>query len=160
MRDFEGVLDKQLPKGEYLVDVMFDYGAKIRKAMTSSNFTIIRETNVDESKNEFLIVEKKVEMQVPVGALRTKVVKISNSDYRLINISFVLEPWIQVEPQSFALEPGQSKNIKLTVSNDGKSPKEAVIIVKPDRGMASEIKVSLTEKAASMAEKSKIKKVE
>jgi hypothetical protein len=146
-RDFEGTLDKQLPKGEYVVDVMFDYGAKIKKAMASSNFSIVREINVDESKAEFLIVDKKIDIQVPVGALRTKVVKISNSDYRVINISFVSDSWVQVEPQSFALEPGQSKNIKLTISNDGKSQKETTIVVKPDRGIPSEIKVFLTEKA-------------
>ncbi|MGB8953392.1 MAG: hypothetical protein WCC06_12095 [Candidatus Aminicenantales bacterium] len=154
MRDFEGVMDKQLPKGEYVVDVMFDYGAKIKKAMASSNFSIFRETNADESKVEFLIVDKKIEVQVPVGALRTKVVKISNSDYRVINVSFVSDSWVQVEPQSFALEPGQDKNIKLTISNDGKSQKETTIVVKPDRGMPSEIKLSLTEKAKA-PEKSK-----
>lgn len=153
MRDFEGVLDKQLPKGEYVVDAMFDYGAKIKKAMASSNFSIVRETDVDESKTEFLIVDKKIEAQVPMGALRTKVVKISNSDYRAINVSFVSDSWIQVEPKSFALEPGQNKNIKLTISNDG-SRKETTIVVRPDRGMPSEIKLSLTDKPA-IADKSR-----
>jgi len=148
MRDFEGILDKQLPKGEYVVDVAFDYGAKIKKAKVSSNFSITREINLDESKNEFLIVEPKIaELLLPVGALRTKVVKISNSDYRSINISFVSESRVQVEPKSFALDPGQSKNIKLTISNDGKSSKETTIVVKPDRGLSSEIKLSLVEKS-------------
>jgi hypothetical protein len=146
-RYFIGVWEKHLPKGEYRCDAIYDYGDKTKKAMSSSNFSIIRETNPDESKAQFLIVDKNIDLQVPVGALRTIVAKISNSDYRVINVSFISDSWIQIEPQSFALEPGQTKNIKLTISNDGKSKKEATIVAKPDRGRPSEIKLSLTEKA-------------
>ena len=156
MRDFEGVLDKKLPKGEYIIDAMFDYGYKFKRANTSSPFSVIRETDLDESKTEFLIVDKKLDIQVPVGALRTKVVKISNSDYRAINVSFVSDSWVRVEPQSLALNPGQSRNIRLTISNDGKSQKETMVIVKPDRGMSSEIKLSISEeKPKSKKEDSK-----
>lgn len=145
-RYFFGVYENQLPKGEYRCDVMYDYGNKVKKATISSNFSIIREVNLDENKVEFLIVEKEIDIQVPVGALRTKVLKILNSDYRAINVSFVSDSWIQVEPKSFTLEPGKSKNIKLTIFNDGKSPKETTIVVRPDRGKPSEIKLSVAEK--------------
>jgi hypothetical protein len=148
-RDFEGVLDKQLPKGEYVVDVMFDYGAKIKKAITSSDFSISRETNADESKNEYLVLDSKTaELKIPVGALRTKVVKVSNTDYRAINVSVESEDWIKVEPKNFTLQPGASRNIKTTISIAGyKQPiMETKITFRPDRGMPSELKIQIKEK--------------
>lgn len=148
MRDFEGTMDKQLPSGEYVVDVMFDYGAKIKKAIASSDFSISRETNVDESKNEFLILgQKNVEFTVPMGAMRTKVIKVSNTDYRPINVSFTSsEPWLSVSPGGLYLEPGKDKNIMLIIYNDGTLQKEAKIIARPDRGMPSELKIQIKEK--------------
>jgi len=145
-RNFIGVWDKKLPKGKYVADVTFDYGNKVRKATSRSTFSITREVSINENEAEFLVVEKKVDIQVPVGALRTKVVKISNSDYRLINVTFVSDSWVRVEPQSLAIGSGQSKDVKLIVSNDGKSPKKTTIIVKSDRGLASEIVLSVNEK--------------
>lgn len=148
-RDFEGVLDKQLPKGEYVVDVMFDYGAKIKKAITSSDFSISRETNADESKNEYLTLDSKTtELKIPVGALRTKVVKVSNTDYRAINVSVESEDWIKVEPKNFTLQPGASRNIKTTISiAEYKQPiMETKITFRPDRGMPSEMKIQIKEK--------------
>lgn len=144
-RNFIGVWDKKLPKGKYVADVTYDYGSKVRKASFRSNFAIAHEVNIDENKSEFLVVDKKIDVQIPVGALRTKVVKISNSDYRSVNVSFISDPWIKIEPQSLTIDPGRSKDIKLIISNDGKSPKKATIIVKPDRGMASEIELSMSE---------------
>jgi len=148
-RDFEGVLDKQLPKGEYVVDVMYDYGAKIKKAITSSNFSIFRETNEDESKNEFLsFASKNVEMVVPVGAMRTKVLKVSNTDYRPINVSIVSESWAEVEPKNLSLQPGESKNIRVAISIAKyiQPIMGTKIVFNPDRGMASEIGIQVKEK--------------
>jgi hypothetical protein len=150
MRDFEGTLDKQLPKGDYVVDVVFDYGNKLKKATANSKFSISREVNIDESKYEFLNLESKnVELVVPAGALRTKVLKVSNTDYRTINVSVASEKWVEVEPNSFTLQPGESKNIKATISPAVyiKPIMEAKIIFIPDRGMRSEVKLFLSEKA-------------
>lgn len=146
-RNFIGVWDKKLPKGKYVVDVMFDYGNKVKKAISQTAFSINRKVHIDENKTGFLVVEKKVDIQIPVGALRTKVVKVFNSDCRPINVSFVSDSWIKVEPQSLTIEPGKSKDVKLIVSNDGKSPKRTTIIVKPDRGLVSEISLSVEEKS-------------
>lgn len=149
-RDFEGLMDRQLPKGEYICDVIFDYGNKIKKATASSIFSISRKVNVDESKNEYLSFESKnLELVIPVGALRTKVFKVSNTDYRSIDVSVASDKWVVVEPQSFTLQPGESRNIKATISPSVyiKPIMETIIIFKPDRGMSSEVKLSLSEKA-------------
>lgn len=157
MRDFEGTLDKPLPKGEYVVDVAFDYGNKLKKATARSNFSITREVYIDETKNEFLNLESKtIELVVPAGALRTQVLKVSNTDYRTINVSVSSEKWVEAEPKSFTLQPGESKNIKATISPTAyKQPiMETKIIFNPDRGMNSEVKLFLSEKA-KVPEKSK-----
>ncbi len=148
-RFFIGIWDKQLPKGEYIIDVVYDYGDKIRKATAGSDFSISRELNEDESKNEFLVLDSKIaELKIPIGALRTRVVKVSNTDYRTINVSAMSEDWIKVEPKNFTLQPGQSMNVKTTISIAGyKQPiMETKIIFQPDRGMPSELKIQIKEK--------------
>ncbi len=148
-RYFIGIWDKQLPRGEYVCDVMYDYGSGVKKAKASSDFSISRELNEDESKNEFLVLDSKTaELKIPIGALRTKVVKVSNTDYRAINVSVKSEDWIKVEPKSFILQPGESRNVKTTISIAGyKQPiVETKIIFQPDRGMASELKIQIKEK--------------
>jgi len=145
-RYFVGVWDKQLPKGEYLCDVMYDYGNKVRKATASSGFFISRETNEDESKNEFLsFASKNVEMVVPVGAMRTKVLKVSNTDYRPINVSISSENWVEVEPKNISLQSGESKNVRVAISIAKyiQPIMETKIVFNPDRGMASEIKIQI-----------------
>jgi hypothetical protein len=150
IRDYEGVIDKPLPKGEYICDVIFDYGNKVKKATASSPFSISRAVNIDESKNEFLGLESKhLELVVPAGALRTKVLKVSNVDYRSIQVSVASDSWVEVEPKSFSLQPGESKNIKATFSmSEYKQPiVDTRIVFKPDRGMSSVAIFSLSEKA-------------
>lgn len=148
-RYFIGVWEKQLPKGEYICDAMYDYGSSVTKAKASSDFSISRETNADESKNEYLVLDSKTaELKIPVGALRTKVVKVSNTDYRAINVSVESEDWIKVEPKNFTLQPGANRNIKTTISIAGyKQPiMETKITFRPDRGMPSELKIQIKEK--------------
>lgn len=156
-RDFEGILDRALPAGEYLIDVAFDYGYKFRKARLSSVFSIIRSVPVDESKAEFLAVEpRQAEIQIPLGALRTQIIKITNTDYRPISIGVSSDDWVKVIPQSFELKPGEVKKIQAIVSvSEYKEPKkETRIIIKPDRGLPIEIKFSVIESGKN-PEKSK-----
>jgi hypothetical protein len=144
-RTFFGIWDKKLPKGDYVADVAFDYGDKVRKAISHADFSISEDPGVDESKAEFLVVEKSIDLHVPVGASRTMSVKVSNSDYRPINVSFVPDPGVRVEPsEALAINPGQSKNVMFVVSNDSSaSQKELKVVAKPDRGLSSEIRLHI-----------------
>jgi hypothetical protein len=154
-RYFYGVWDKPLPKGQYLCDALYDYGNKVAKAASSSGFSVLRDFQADESKNEFLSLEpKSLEMVVPSGALRTKVLKVSNTDNRPLNVSVTTSvPEVVVEPNSFTLQPGESKNVKatITISAYAKPVMDARVIFTPDRGLKSEIKLSLSEKSKSGA---------
>ena len=161
LRDFVGVLERPLPRGEYVVEVAFDYGHKFKKAKLGSSFSITRQVKIDESKMEFLLVKPStIELEVPSGALRTKVIRVVNTDYRSISVSVVSENgWIKVSPTSFVLKPGQSKNLKavLSITDDKKERKAGKIVLRSDRGKPTEIKV-LVCKPGKMPKKEKIKK--
>lgn len=143
MRDFEGILERPLFQGEYVVDVVFDYGYKFKKAREKADFFITRKIEVDESKMKFLSVEPSaIELQIPAGGLRTRVVKVTNTDYRPIKVSVISEDeWLNVYPSEFTLRPGERKNLKtvLLVPDDKKEKRTGKVVFKPDRGKPTEV---------------------
>jgi len=149
MRDFVGVLERPLPRGEYVVDVAFDYGYKFKKARLGSSFFVARETEIDESETEFLLVDPSViKLELPNGAFRTQIIKVVNTDYRSLNVSIISkDEWIDVSLSSFTLGPGQIKNLKvvLSISEDRKEEMIGKIIFKPDRGKSTELELSVLE---------------
>lgn len=144
MRDFEGVLERPLPKGEYLVDVSFDFGYEFKKAKQSTKFSIERELSIDEDENEFLaLVSKELKLQIPEGGRRTEIIKITNTDYRPIKVDVVSDAWVKFSPNNLILKPGEVRNVMATISvpsYEG-NEKESTVTLKTDRGMDSQIKI-------------------
>lgn len=164
-RDFEGALDRQLPKGDYIAEVSFDYGYAFRKATKTVKFSITRETLLDESKAEFLSLKtKEFRLLIPQGASKMQVIQVTNIDYRPLQVTAVEMDWIKVSPSSFTLKPGEVRNILLNIkvpTYDASLIKEATLSLKTDRGKASDLQIFATgvkEKLEKIVEIKKVKK--
>lgn len=148
IRDFEGGLERQLPAGNYMLEVSYDYGYKFRKANKKMPFTITRQGSVDESNDEFIALEdSKLSLAIPEGARRTEVVSVSNIDYRPLSIEVETPDWIRVVPKQLVLKPGESRNVMLIVSVDkyrDDQKKTALINFKADRGKNSVLSLELS----------------
>jgi hypothetical protein len=145
-RDFEGVLNRQLPEGDYLADVSYNYGYDFKKANKTIKFSIKRKGMINEKNAEFLGLEsKELKLSIPIGATRTQTIKVTNKDYRPIGVAVESNDWIQIKPKTFSLKPGEVKNIQavISVSEYKEAIKKASIIFRPDRGKASVIAVSV-----------------
>lgn len=145
IRDFEGVLNRQLPAGDYLAEVSFNYGYDFKKARQIARFSVKRKIEVNEDKAEFLRLNNQdLKLLIPQGGRRAQVVTVTNIDYRPLNVSITADDWVKVAPNNFILKPGEVRNIMLTMSvaeYDTSLKKEAVIQLKTDHGAGSEIKI-------------------
>lgn len=161
-RDFEGAFDRQLPKGDYIAEVSFDYGYAFKKAKKTEKFSITRETLLDESKAEFLSVKtKEFRLLVPQGASKMQVVQVTNIDYRPLQVTAVELDWIKVSPNTFTLKPGEVRNILLNIkvpTYDASLTKEATLSLKTDRGKASDLQIFATGVKEKLEKKIEIKK--
>lgn len=146
MRDFGGFVGRQLPRGEYVAEVIYNYGYEFKKARITQKFSIKRETSLNEAEVEFLSVEnKKLQLTIPAKAMRTQVIKITNTDYRAVNVSVEADDWIKINPKSFSLKPGEVRNIQVIISiSEFKEPViKAGIVLKTDRGKATKIALEI-----------------
>ena len=146
IRDFEGVLNRQLPDGDYLADVSYNYGYDFKKANKTIKFSIKRKSIINEKGAEFIGLEsKELKLSIPVGATRTQTIKVTNTDYRPIGMAVESNDWIQIKPATFTLKPGEVKNIQavIKVSEYKEAIKKANIIFRPDRGKTSTISVDI-----------------
>lgn len=144
VRDFEGVLKRQLPEGDYLADISYNYGYNFKKANKTIKFSIKRSSAISEKNAEFLGFEsKELKLSLPVGSTRTQTIKVTNTDYRPISVTTESEGWIQIKPQTFNLKPGEVKNVQavISVSEYKEAIKKANIVFRPDRGKASVVSV-------------------
>ena len=144
-RDFEGTLNRQLPEGDYLADVSYNYGYNFKKANKTIKFSIKRKGTINEKNAEFIGLEsKELKLSIPIGATRTQTIKVTNTDYRPIsNVVVESNDWIQIKPKTFSLKPGEIKNIQaiINVSEYKEAIKKASIIFRPDRGKSSVVSV-------------------
>jgi hypothetical protein len=149
VRDFEGSLDRQLPSGEYLVEVIYSYG-DMKKSKKIEKFSINRKVSVNEKDNEFLSLKnKEFNLYIPSNGRRTQVVSLTNTDYRDLNIDVVIpDDWVKVIPNKLVLKPGEVRNIMFTLSASGydekSQMKESTVCFKTDRGKPSDLKFRIT----------------
>jgi len=139
LRDFGGVLKRQLPGGDYLVDVAYNYGYSFKKAHQIKKFTVIRKGTLDEKNSEFINLDnRELKLSIPVGATRTQIIKVTNLDYRAINVITESSDWIKINPKTFSLKPGEAKNIQaiISVSDYKEAIKKASVVFRPNRGKA------------------------
>lgn len=163
IRDFEGVLHRQLPAGEYLADVSYDYGYAFNKAHQTLKFTITRKNLLKEDKAQFLSLNTKdLRLHIPKGGRRTQVITVTNIDYRPLNIQIESEEWLKINPDNIVLKSGEVRNLLLNISvpeYDESQTKEAIICFKTDRGLSSEMKVFVTGLKENLEKKVEVKKV-
>jgi len=108
---------------------------------------------------EFLLAEPSViELELPVRAFRTQIIRVVNTDYRPISVSVVSEDdWVDVSLSDFTLKSGQSRNLRaiLSVPDDEKEKRIGKIVFKPDRGKPAEITLSVYKPGKAPKQKSK-----
>jgi len=146
MRDFGGFVGRQLPRGDYVAEASYNYGYEFKKAKITQKFSIKRATSLNEAEVEFLSVEsKKLQLTIPAKAMRTQIIKITNTDYRAVNVSVESDDWIKINPKSFSLKPGEVRNIQVIISvSEFKEPViKAGIVLKTDRGKATKIALEI-----------------
>jgi hypothetical protein len=151
MRDFEGVLDRPLPTGEYRIDVSYNYGYDFKKAQNTHYFSIQRKSSLNENKDEFLSLKnKELNLLIPKGGRRTQALSVTNTDYRDLSVEVISSnDWVKINPNIFVLIPGEIRNIMLTISisgydDDKVQQKYADLCFKTDRGKSSDLKLNIT----------------
>lgn len=150
IRDFRGVLDRQLPTGDYMLEVYFDYGYEFRKAVASTKFSIKRDIPANEDEAEFLsLKENSFKFVIPSGGRRTQVISLSNTDYRPLNVSIPDHEGVSASPSKISLKPGETRNIILSISvlnyEDDKKKKDFVVNFETDRGKDVSLNIYATE---------------
>ena len=147
-RDFEGSLKRQLPNGDYIAEVSYNYGYDFRKAKQSVKFTVKRDKPLNENNAEYLrLNSKEIRLFIPKGGRRSQIIELTNIDYRPLNVLVASVDWVNIVPSNLTLKPGEVRKIMINISSaDPNKPlsKEAVLSFKTDRGKSVEMKVIVT----------------
>ncbi len=162
MRDFEGALRRQLPTGDYMAEVSYNYGYDFKKAKQIEKFSVKRKISLNENSNEFLSLKnEELRLLIPKGGRRTQVVTVTNTDYRVLNVDIASSDWVQATPSILNLKPGEVRNVMLTISAtdyDLSQEKETTLSFKTDRGKSAEMKVFITGLKENLVKKTETKK--
>ncbi len=144
LRDFEGVVKKPLPIGEYEARISFDYGIKFRQAKIRTEFAITEEIAVSQKELLVLAVEPELlELLMPRGGRIIKGLKVSNLDFEPLEVEVVSSKWIKIEPAKFRIPAGRSKNLRIVITiPQGEEPQRTgKIVFKPERGKPANVDV-------------------
>lgn len=142
--DFECKFDNLLPNGDYIVETSYDYGYSYRKARGSQKFSVSRKTSLNEENQEFVLLgDKDLILNLPENGRSSKIVKLSNIDYRPIGVKIESNDWVKISPSIISLKSGESKNVMVVVNPkyEGKIKKECSIIFETDRGKDLTLKI-------------------
>lgn len=156
LRDFEGVVKRPLPLGEYEAKVAFDYGIKFRQARMRTDFSITEEIAVSQKELLVLAVEPELlEFLMPRGGRLLKGLKVSNLDFEPLGVEVASSKWIKVEPSKLRISAERSKNLRVVVIiPQGEEPQRSgKIIFKPERG--KEVVVDIIIKCEECEEENK-----
>jgi len=145
--DFHGTLDKKLPRGEYVVDISFDYGYDFKKAKDKVFFSIERGAEIDESKMNFISVQpEKLQVGLAKGMFRTKLIEVSSVYSENMKVSVEIEgDWLKVSPSIMTLRPAQKRTVKaiIKVPDDFEKRLSGKITFNPEKGKSIEIPVEI-----------------
>jgi len=145
--DFHGTLDKKLPRGEYVVDISFDYGYDFKKAKDKVFFSIERGAEIDESKMNFISVQpEKLQVGLAKGMFRTKLIEVSSVYSENMKVSAEIEgDWLKVSPSTMTLRPAQKRTVKaiIKVPDDFEKRLSGKITFNPEKGKSIEIPVEI-----------------
>lgn len=144
-RDFEGSLKRQLPSGDYIAEVSYNYGYDFRKAKQSVKFSVKRDKPLNEKDAEFLrLNSKEIRLFIPKGGRRSQIIELTNIDYKPLNVTMTSAGWVGIVQSNLTLKPGEVRKIMINISSvDPNQPlnKEAILSFKTDRGKSVEIKI-------------------
>jgi len=132
LRDFSGCFSEPLPPGEYVAEVVFDYGSEWKKARAEVPFSLspaqaaVWQKKARPDRNAALVIEPaQIEQAVAAGGFRGFTLRVSNAKPFPISIrAQVVESeaersglgkWIQVSPASFNLAGSQNRSVIFTL---------------------------------------------
>jgi hypothetical protein len=148
IRDFQGILKKQLPSGDYIADIISNYGYDFKKAKQSLKFSIKRDKPLNENNAEYLrLNSKEIRLFIPKGGRRSQIIELTNIDYRPLNVTMASADWISIVPSTLTLKPGEVRKIQASIDAtfyDMSQKKEALLSFKTDRGKSVDMKVFVT----------------
>jgi len=138
LRDFSGSLSRPLAAGEYVAEVVFDYGSKWKKARAKTPFSLSpiqadawRQTAKPDDSAAIVIEPAQIEQTVAPGSFRRFTLRVSNiKSFPLAITARVVEPgeqgtglgkWIGIAPAVFDLAEKEKRNIVFTMQ----APKDA-----------------------------------
>jgi hypothetical protein len=163
IRDFEGDFERQLPAGDYLAEISYNYGYSFRQAKAVKKFTIVRKNPLNETQAHFLAVkDNNINLSLPENSMRVKIIKISNMDYRPLNVTPESDgKLVKTDPQTITLKPGEERNIRIMikVSKYLEPSMTDIVTLKTDRGKSEVISISVRNTDAANANKVESQKV-
>ena len=148
IRDFEGALYRKLPTGDYMVEVIFDYGYEFKKATRKIDFSVKRKVSVNEKDAQFLSLDNNaVNLTIPAKGRRAHVVTLTNTDYRPLDVIIESDECVKISTENISLKAGEKRNILLSISVDefenDKKEKKTIVVFKPDRGKSAKYLINI-----------------
>lgn len=148
-RDFWGVVDKPLPPGKYLAEIIFNYGYRSRKIRRETAFEIEKELGDNLQKWMVMNVEPStIKMEMKQGTLKRETVKIFNQDVNPLKVQvsakvFINTHWLEVAPTELTIKPQSSEKIRIiaTLPSNENVARVGKILIKPERGNESSVDI-------------------
>lgn len=152
LRDFEGVVKRPLPVGDYEIRVAFDYGLKVRKARTRADFSVTQELAISLAELLTLATESELlEFELKPGGMVMKGLEITNLDFQPLRVAISIfpekMPWLRITQTELNLRAGESKKIRfrIKIPRDEKAERSAKIVLTPERGKSITIDLIIKE---------------
>jgi len=141
LRDFEGIVKRPLPAGDYEIRVAFDYGLKVRKARARTNFSVTQELAMSLKELLTLATESEfLEFELKPGGMVIKGLGITNLDFQPLRVAISILPekipWLRITQTELNLKAGESRKIRfrIKIPRDEKVERSAKIVLTPERG--------------------------
>ncbi|MDD5626821.1 MAG: hypothetical protein PHW01_02300 [Patescibacteria group bacterium] len=157
LRDFEGIVSRPLPAGDYKVKLAINYGVKFREARAEAEITVSEAVAQSQKDLLMLAVEPAfLNLRIKPGQTTMESIELTNLDYQPLSIKAAIVPeglsWLQINRSDkieVDLLANQMKKIvcRISVPRDEKTGeaqvKRAKIILVPERGKTVSIDVEI-----------------
>jgi len=154
LRDFEGVVKRPLPVGDYEIRIAFDYGLKIRKARAKADFSVTQELAISLKELLTLATDSELlEFELKPGGLVMKGLEIMNLDFQPLRVAISTlpekMPWLRITQTKLNLKAGGSRKIRfrIKIPRDEKVERSARIVLTPERGKSIIVNLVIKEVA-------------
>jgi len=141
LRDFEGVVKRPLPKGEYEVKLSFNYGLRLRKARARTEFSVTQEIAISQKELLTLAAQPELlEFKLKPGEMVMEGLEVINFDFQPLKVAISTIPekmsWLQIAQTELNLVANRSRKIRfrIRIPRSEKVERSAKIILTPERG--------------------------